>query len=192
MLRPVLPAVRPFRCGAICLFLAVTLGLSAGTIGVGPGGVAAGLVGRGVGQDARRDGGGDARLGRRDARRHRRRAHPRRLPVHRGRAAADRRVGRGRDQVHVGLGVLRPRASCAARSPPSGRGRPDDLATLERSTRVRVERPAIVGETPEFEPKPKRAREKKAAERRELLVGRGALPGPLRRRRTAAASPSRT
>src|SRR5687767_1098658 len=33
MLRPVLPAVRPFRSGAICLFVAVTLGLSAGTIG---------------------------------------------------------------------------------------------------------------------------------------------------------------
>src|SRR3954449_7249457 len=39
MLRPVLPAVRPFRSGAICLFLAVALGLSAGTLGVGPGGV---------------------------------------------------------------------------------------------------------------------------------------------------------
>src|SRR6478609_5875477 len=35
MLRPVLPAVRPFRSGAICIFLAVTLGLSAGTIGPG-------------------------------------------------------------------------------------------------------------------------------------------------------------
>jgi DNA segregation ATPase FtsK/SpoIIIE, S-DNA-T family len=35
MLRPVLPAVRPFRSGAICLFLAVTLGLSAGTVGPG-------------------------------------------------------------------------------------------------------------------------------------------------------------
>src|SRR3954454_9252822 len=38
MLRPVLPAVRPFRSGAICVFVAVTLGLSAGTVGVGPGG----------------------------------------------------------------------------------------------------------------------------------------------------------
>jgi S-DNA-T family DNA segregation ATPase FtsK/SpoIIIE len=38
MLRPVLPAVRPFRAGAICLFVACTLGLSAGTLGVGPGG----------------------------------------------------------------------------------------------------------------------------------------------------------
>src|SRR3954449_12596842 len=38
MLRPVLPAVKPFRAGAICLFVAATLGLSAGTLGVGPGG----------------------------------------------------------------------------------------------------------------------------------------------------------
>ena len=38
MLRPVLPAVRPFRAGAICLFVSVTLGLSAGTLGVGPDG----------------------------------------------------------------------------------------------------------------------------------------------------------
>src|SRR3954463_3458062 len=35
MLRPVLPAVRPFRSGAICVFLGVALGLSAGTIGPG-------------------------------------------------------------------------------------------------------------------------------------------------------------
>jgi S-DNA-T family DNA segregation ATPase FtsK/SpoIIIE len=41
----------------------------------------------------------------------------------------------------------------------------DDLATLERSTRVRVERPEVFGETPEFEPpaKPKRAPKKRAA-----------------------------
>ena len=38
VLRPVLPAVRPFRAGAICLLLALTLGLAAGTLGVGPGG----------------------------------------------------------------------------------------------------------------------------------------------------------
>src|SRR6201991_3887169 len=35
MLRPMLPAVRPFRRGAICLFAAVTLGLAAGTWGPG-------------------------------------------------------------------------------------------------------------------------------------------------------------
>src|SRR4051794_23776424 len=35
MLRPMLPAVRPFRSGAICLFAAVTLGLAAGTVGRG-------------------------------------------------------------------------------------------------------------------------------------------------------------
>ncbi len=38
ILRPMLPAVRPFRSGAICLFAALTLGLAAGTLGVGPGG----------------------------------------------------------------------------------------------------------------------------------------------------------
>ncbi|HEY3019132.1 MAG TPA: DNA translocase FtsK [Solirubrobacteraceae bacterium] len=38
VLRPVLPAVRPFRSGGICLFAALTLALAAGTLGVGPGG----------------------------------------------------------------------------------------------------------------------------------------------------------
>ena len=39
LLRPVLPALRPLRAGAICLFAAVTLALAAGTLGVssGPG-----------------------------------------------------------------------------------------------------------------------------------------------------------
>jgi S-DNA-T family DNA segregation ATPase FtsK/SpoIIIE len=36
VLRPVLPAVRPFRAGAICLFAALTLALAAGTFGIGP------------------------------------------------------------------------------------------------------------------------------------------------------------
>jgi DNA segregation ATPase FtsK/SpoIIIE, S-DNA-T family len=34
----VLPAVRPFKAGAVCLFAALCLGLAAGTLGVGPGG----------------------------------------------------------------------------------------------------------------------------------------------------------
>src|SRR3954452_2547379 len=38
VLRPVLPAVRPFKNGAICLFTGATLALAAGTFGVGPGG----------------------------------------------------------------------------------------------------------------------------------------------------------
>src|SRR3954452_94253 len=37
VLRPVLPAVRPFRSGALCLFAALTLALAAGTLGLGPG-----------------------------------------------------------------------------------------------------------------------------------------------------------
>jgi S-DNA-T family DNA segregation ATPase FtsK/SpoIIIE len=36
VLRPMLPAVRPFRSGAACLFSALTLGLAAGTFGLGP------------------------------------------------------------------------------------------------------------------------------------------------------------
>ena len=38
VLRPVLPAVRPFKTGAICLFLGVSLAFAAGTLGLGPGG----------------------------------------------------------------------------------------------------------------------------------------------------------
>ncbi len=38
VLRPVLPAVRPFRSGAICLVLALALMLAAGTLGLGPDG----------------------------------------------------------------------------------------------------------------------------------------------------------
>jgi S-DNA-T family DNA segregation ATPase FtsK/SpoIIIE len=38
ILRPMLPAVRPFRSGALCLFASLTLGLAAGTLGIGPGG----------------------------------------------------------------------------------------------------------------------------------------------------------
>jgi S-DNA-T family DNA segregation ATPase FtsK/SpoIIIE len=38
ILRPVLPAVRPFRSGAVCLLAASTLMYAAGTLGFGPGG----------------------------------------------------------------------------------------------------------------------------------------------------------
>src|SRR4051794_23306260 len=36
VLRPILPSVRPFRSGAICLLLALMLGLAAGSFGLGP------------------------------------------------------------------------------------------------------------------------------------------------------------
>jgi S-DNA-T family DNA segregation ATPase FtsK/SpoIIIE len=37
VLRPMLPAVHPFRTGALCLLLALMLGLAAGSLGLGPG-----------------------------------------------------------------------------------------------------------------------------------------------------------
>src|SRR5207249_3565522 len=37
VLRPVLPAVRPFRSGALCLIASSTLALATGTFGLGPG-----------------------------------------------------------------------------------------------------------------------------------------------------------
>ena len=39
VLRPVLPTMRPFRAGALCLFAALSLMLAAGTFGIGPEGV---------------------------------------------------------------------------------------------------------------------------------------------------------
>jgi len=40
VMRPMLPSVRPFRSGGLCLFLGLVLGLAAGTFGLGPGGEA--------------------------------------------------------------------------------------------------------------------------------------------------------
>src|SRR2546423_3933107 len=36
VLRPLVPSVRPFKAGAICLLLALMLGLAAGSFGLGP------------------------------------------------------------------------------------------------------------------------------------------------------------
>jgi len=37
VLRQLVPAIAPFRAGAICVFLGITLGLAAGSLGLGPG-----------------------------------------------------------------------------------------------------------------------------------------------------------
>src|SRR3954453_5045363 len=37
VMRPVLPTMRPFRTGGLCLAVALTLGLAAGSLGLGPG-----------------------------------------------------------------------------------------------------------------------------------------------------------
>ena len=42
VLRPFLPNSRPFAAGALCLFAALTLALTAGTFGLGPGGARGG------------------------------------------------------------------------------------------------------------------------------------------------------
>jgi len=42
VLRPLLPSVRPFKAGALCMLAALTLILAAGTLGVGPSGARAG------------------------------------------------------------------------------------------------------------------------------------------------------
>jgi S-DNA-T family DNA segregation ATPase FtsK/SpoIIIE len=169
MLRPVLPAVRPFRSGAICVFIAVTLGLSAGTLGVGPGGMRpewwdaqwvktrGGMTGETLDWVVTTLAG---TVG----------AHI--LAVFLFIAGVLLLTGASvagvikatSDSVSTTTRELR--TAVASKRPQAT----DDLATLERSTRVRVERPEIFGETPEFEPpaaKPKRAPKKKAAAKEE-------------------------
>src|SRR3954468_3545197 len=154
MLRPVLPAVRPFGAGAICLFAAVTLGLSNATLGVGPDGARPGwwdaewVKTRGGMTGETLDWAVTTLTGTIGA-------HI--LAVFLFVAGVLLLTGASVAGVikatsnsvsttsrELRTAVKRPRAT-------------DDLATLERSTRVRVERPEIFGETPEFEPpaKPK-------------------------------------
>src|SRR3954447_10951654 len=163
MLRPVLTAVRPFRAGAICLFISITLGLSAGTLGVGPGGARpdwwdaewvktrGGMTGEAIDYVVTTLTG---TIG----------AHI--LAVFLFLAgvllltgasvagvikATHTSVSSTTREVRDAVSTRRPRPASA-------------LETLEQSTRVRVERPEVFGETPEFEtPKPKRAAKRKPA-----------------------------
>ena len=156
MLRPVLPAVRPFRSGAICVFLAVTLGLSAGTFGLGPDAARpdwwdpqwvktrGGMTGEALAYVVTTFTG---QIG----------AHI--LATFTFLAGVLLLTGASvagvikatSDSVSTTTRELR---TVAAKRRP----RPaDDLKTLEQSPRVRVERPDVFGETPEFEtPEPKR------------------------------------
>ena len=131
VLRPVLPAVRPFRAGALCLFAALTLALAAGTFGARPARPSRRLLGRAVLRGPRRDRRRRAAVRRRDGLLDDRRAHPRRLPLRRRRPAADGRDGlRGpaRDRLDARRHDARaeprrpgspgPRAARAGRSPP--------------------------------------------------------------------------
>src|SRR3954447_2261583 len=165
MLRPVLPAVRPFRAGAICLFAAVTLGLSNATLGLGPDGArpdwwdAGWVKTRGGMTGETLDWAVTTLTGTIGA-------HI--LAVFLFLAgvllltgasvagvlkATHTSVSSTTREVRDAVVTRRPRPRSAS-----------DLETLEQSTRVRVERPDVFGETPEFEtPKPKRAAKKKPA-----------------------------
>ena len=162
MLRPVLPAVRPFRSGAICVFVAATLGLAAGTIG--PGGARpdwwdptwvktrGGMVGEGFAWVVTTFTG---TIG----------AHI--LTIFLFIAGVLLLTGASIAGVikattdSVSSTTREIRGAASKRRPARAS---DDLETLERSPRVRVERPEVFGETPEFEtPKPKRAAKKKPA-----------------------------
>ena len=87
VLRPVLPAVRPLRAGALCLFGAVDA--RAGRRHVRPRSRrrAPGLVERPLDGGARRRRRRDPALRQHEGHRERRRAHPRRLPLRRGGAS---------------------------------------------------------------------------------------------------------
>ena len=167
MLRPVLPAVRPFRAGAICLFVAVTLGLSAGTLGVGPDGTRpdwwdaewvktrGGMAGETLDWLVTTLAG---TIG----------AHI--LAVFLFLAGVLLLTGASVAGVikathnSVSSTTREVRDAVVTRRPRPRAG--SDLETLEQSTRVRVERPEVFGDTPEFEtPKPKRAAKKKPAPR---------------------------
>ena len=163
MLRPVLPAVRPFRAGAICLFVAVTLGLSAGTLGVGPGGerpdwwdpewvkTRGGMTGETLDWVVTTLAG---TIG----------AHI--LAVFLFLAGVLLLTGASvagvikATSTSVSSTTREVRDAVVTRVPRPRAG--SDLETLEESTRVRVQRPDVFGETPEFEtPKPKRAAKRK-------------------------------
>src|SRR3954467_5109882 len=163
MLRPVLPAVRPFRAGAICLFAAVTLGLSNATLGVGPDGARPGwwdaewVKTRGGMTGETLDWAVTTLAGTIGA-------HI--LAVFLFLAgvllltgasvagvikATHTSVSTTAREVRDAVVPRRPRPRSAS-----------DLETLEQTTRVRVERPDVFGETPEFEtPEPKRAAKQK-------------------------------
>ncbi|MBE2315327.1 DNA translocase FtsK 4TM domain-containing protein [Solirubrobacter sp. CPCC 204708] len=158
VLRPVLPAVKPFRAGAICLFLSVTLALSAGTLGLGPDGARpdwwdaewvktrGGMVGETL------DWGLETLFGAVGA-------HIVAIFVFiagvlllTGASVASV-IKFTTDSVSSTTRELRTAAAKAPRPRPRPRVR-DDLATLERSTRVKVSTktpPAEIEEPPEYD-----------------------------------------
>src|SRR5689334_2768141 len=180
MLRPVLPAVRPFRSGAICLFVAVTLGLSAGTLGIGPDGARpdwwnaewvktrGGMTGEALDYIVTTLTG---TIG----------AHI--LALFLFLAGVLLLTGASvagvlkATHTSVSSTTREVRDAVVTRRPQRGPRPASDLETLEQSTRVRVERPDVFGDTPEFEtPKPKRAAKKKPAKDESFWSGEERFP----------------
>ena len=173
MLRPVLPAVRPFRAGALCLFAALTLALAAGTFGIGPDGARHGYWNAPFFEPR---GGivGDALLYAVATAVSTIGAHIlARLPVRRRRAAADRRVGRrrpARDRLRPGRHDARDRPRRAG-APRRARARPRRAPRRAAPTARRAPRRAVA--VPEPDERDDRARDPR----------RGAAPPEPRRRR---------
>jgi S-DNA-T family DNA segregation ATPase FtsK/SpoIIIE len=149
ILRASLSAVRPFRSGGICIFLAVTLALSAGTLGLGPDGARpewwdatwvktrGGMVGETLAW------GVTTLLGSIGA-------HL--LAIFLFIAGVLLLTGASLASIikytsrSVSTTTRELRGAVAKRRPPA-----EDLKALERSTRVRVKRPAVFEDPPEFE-----------------------------------------
>ncbi len=102
MLRPMLPAVRPWGVGALCLGGALTLGLAAGSLGLGPGDTPRdGFLDAELPEATRRARGRIPLLGVEPSLLACRRSHPVRVPAAGRRAAAHRRLGGRCGQRHA-------------------------------------------------------------------------------------------
>ncbi len=177
VLRPVLPAVRPLRAGALCLLAAATLAFAAGTFGLGSEAARTSSWEPSLFDVARRCArrrplrgllAGDRRV---------RQPHPRGLPLPRRPAARHGRLGRGhrardrqRRRRHDARAAPAPRRPCSRAAPPTS-----------ATTTTTSPRTAAVGAAA-------RARGRRTAgspRRRAPAVARrrAALPGPVRRRR---------
>ena len=158
-----LPSVKPFRAGALCLLLGVTLGLAAGTLGPGArGALARPAAGPRLRQRPRRRARGAALRRLQPAVLRPGLAHHLPVPGHRRRAAADRGVHRRRRRPHARRGqrhhpggqalhqradrrAARAGARAAAHAPPGRPARAPGVEPVVHATHV--EAPALDAES---------------------------------------------